>query len=75
MENIKSVAGSQPAPSFLESMAGMFGKGYPDGVSTELVTKAMTDWKHYWMFPAGMALVVAVIFAIAFRDHSADAKD
>jgi nucleoside transporter len=75
MENIKSATGSQPAPSFLESMAGMFGKGYPDGVSTELVTKAMTDWKHYWMFPAGMALVVAVIFAIAFRDHSADAKD
>jgi len=25
--------------------------------------------------PAGIALAVAVIFAIAFRDHSADRKD
>jgi nucleoside transporter len=75
MDNIKNAAGNQPAPSFIDSMAGMFGKGYPNGVNTELVTKAMLDWKAYWLFPAGMALVIAIIFALAFRDHSADAKD
>jgi nucleoside transporter len=69
MENITASAGSQPAPSFLQSMAGMFGKGYPDGVNPELVTKAMTDWKHFWLFPAGMAAVIAVIFLLFFRDH------
>ena len=68
MENIKASAGSQPAPSFLESMAGMFGKGYPEGVNPELVAKAMTDWKHYWLFPAGMAAVIAVIFLLFFHD-------
>jgi nucleoside transporter len=68
MENIKATAGSQPAPSFLESMAGMFGKGYPEGVNPELVTQAMTEWKYYWLFPAGMAAVIAVIFLLFFRD-------
>ena len=46
----------------------MFGKGYPEGVNQELVTKAMTDWKHYWLFPAGMAAVIALIFLLLFRD-------
>ena len=69
MDAIKTSAGSQPAPSFLESMAGMFGKGYPQGVNPELITKAMTDWKYYWLFPAGMAAVIAVIFLLFFRDH------
>ncbi len=69
MENITTTAGSQPAPSFLQSMAGMFGKGYPDGVNPELVAKAMTDWKHFWLFPAGMAAVIALIFLLFFRDN------
>ncbi len=69
MENIKATAGNQPAPSFLEAMAGMFGKGYPEGVNPELVTKAMTDWKHFWLFPAGMAAVIALIFLLFFHDN------
>lgn len=69
MENINRSAGSQAAPSFLESMAGMFGKGYPQGVSPELVTRAMTDWKNYWLFPAGMAAAIAVVFLLFFRDN------
>ena len=75
MENITAAAGSQPAPGFLQSLLGMFGKGYPDGVSAELISKAMTDWKHFWLFPAGMAAVILAVFAIFFRDHSADAKE
>jgi hypothetical protein len=75
MENIKTTAGSQPDPSFLESMAGMFGKGYPEGVNPELVTKAMTEWKYYWLFPAGMAAVIMVIFLLFFRDNIKPAED
>ncbi|MCP5534081.1 MAG: nucleoside permease [Akkermansiaceae bacterium] len=75
MENIKTAAGEETAPSFLQGMAGMFGKGYPEGVDPEIVSKAMIDWKQYWLFPAGMAFVILVIFAIAFRDHSADSKE
>lgn len=68
MEAIKTHGGSQPAPSFVQSMAGMFGKVYPEGVNPELITQAMTDWKFYWLFPAGMAAVIAVIFLLFFRD-------
>jgi nucleoside transporter len=68
MENIKTAAGTKPDPTFLESMAGMFGKGYPEGVDMALVTKAMTEWKHFWLFPAGMATVIAVIFLLFFHD-------
>jgi nucleoside transporter len=74
MENIKATTSGQPAPTFLESMAGMFGKGYPEGVNPELVTKAMIDWKHYWLFPAGMAAVIALIFLLLFRDNTKSAE-
>jgi len=75
MENIAAAAGEQPAPSFLQSILGMFGKGYADGVDPELLTKAMADWKNYWLFPAGMAAVILVIFFVCFHDKSADATE
>ncbi|MEO5913147.1 MAG: MFS transporter [Luteolibacter sp.] len=31
--------------------------------------------KAFWLMPAGIALIVAVIFAVSFRDHSADSKN
>ncbi len=58
--------------SFIDSLLGMFGKGYPEGVSSDLIGNAMSGWKAYWMFPAGMAFVIAVIFFVAFWDKSAD---
>ena len=67
MENIKT-ATEKTDKSFLDSLLGMFGQGYPEGVNQELVTTAMTDWKHYWLFPAGMAAVILVVFAIFFWD-------
>ncbi len=72
MENLAAAAGDQPEPGVIESLLGMFGKGYPEGVDPELVTKAMIDWKNYWFFPAGMAAVILVIFVIFFHDKSVD---
>jgi hypothetical protein len=46
----------------------MFGKGYPEGVNQDLLTAAMSGWKSYWMFPAGMAAVITIIFFLAFWD-------
>lgn len=68
MENVKAAAGDQAAPSFFETLCGMFGKGFPDGVDANLLSAAMTDWENYWMFPAGMAAVIFVIFALTFWD-------
>ena len=75
MNQINGLTAGQPTPSFFESLAGMFGKGYPAGTDPALVSKAMMDWKNYWMFPAGMAATIAVIFLIAFWDKSADGVD
>ena len=71
MESIKEKSGETEV-SFIDSLLGMFGKGYPDGVSSDLIGKAMSGWKGYWMFPAGMAFVIAVVFFVAFWDKSAD---
>ncbi|MEM9347706.1 MAG: MFS transporter [Planctomycetota bacterium] len=68
IDNITAAKGEAPAPSFFETMTGMFGKGYPEGVDVSLVEKAMADWQNYWYFPAGMAAVIMVIFAVAFWD-------
>lgn len=72
MENIATAQGEQPEPTVLESFTGMFGKGYPEGVDPELVNKAMIDWKNFWFFPAGMALVILVVFILFFHDRPAD---
>jgi hypothetical protein len=65
-ESIKLLNEGKVELSFFEKMMGMFGKGYPEGVDPALVTKAMSDWKSYWMFPAMMATAVSVIFLLAF---------
>lgn len=67
MENLKE-ASTETETSFLESLFGMFGKGYPEGVDADLITKAMADWKNYWLFPAGMAAVIFILFALLFWD-------
>ncbi len=68
IDHITQLKGDQPAPSFFDSLLGMFGKGYPEGINMDIVASAMADWKNYWLFPAGMAAVIMVIFAIAFWD-------
>lgn len=74
IEQIKTLSGTA-TPSFFESLGGMFGKAYPAGIDSALVSKVLTDWKNYWIFPAGMAAVIAVVFFIGFWDKSADGED
>jgi nucleoside transporter len=68
VEAIKEANAGAEAPSFIDQMLGMFGKGYPEGIDPALISSTMTEWKNYWMFPAGMALVILVIFTVAFWD-------
>ncbi len=75
MDGIKVLNEGKATPSFFESLTGMFGKGFPDGLDAALVTAAGADWKSYWLFPAGMAAVISVIFFLAFWDKSADGGD
>ncbi len=63
--------------SFGQQFAKMFAVKIPDGVDPSLVSTAADLWKSYWMLPAGMAAVIAVIFLIFFHDKpgAADAGD
>ena len=59
----------------LQQLAGMFGKGYPEGIDAGLIATNMGEWKLYWLFPMVLAAAIAVIFFIAFWDRSADGPD
>lgn len=66
-----------PAKSTMESLGGMFGKGYPEGLDTSLIEPSMTQWKNYWVFPMILAIAILIIFAVSFWDKvdPADEKE
>lgn len=61
--------------SFGEQLGQMFAVNMPAGVSGELLEKTALLWKSYWMFPALMALVIGVVFALAFWDKSEGSEE
>jgi hypothetical protein len=50
----------------------MFSVNMPESVDAGLISQSAQLWKQYWLFPAGMAAVIAVIFFVAFWDKSAE---
>jgi nucleoside transporter len=52
---------------FWESFSKMFLTEKPQATGA-VVSDAMSNWKVFWMFPCLMALVVTVVFAVAFWD-------
>jgi hypothetical protein len=63
-----STARGDADPGFLEQLGQMFSVKMPEGVDGTLLSGTMAQWKSFWMFPAIMAAVVAVIFFLAFWD-------
>ncbi len=61
--------------TFGQKLAQMFSIDLPDGVDTGLLTKAMEQWKAFWMFPAIMAAVIAVLFFATFWDKTQVGND
>jgi nucleoside transporter len=55
-------------PTFGEKLAQMFSVRLPE-VDPELLNTTMAQWKSYWMLPAGMAAVIAVVFFLGFWDR------
>ena len=54
--------------SFGQQISRMFSVGMPEGVDLSLLSDTMAQWKEFWVFPALMAGVIAVLFFIAFWD-------
>ncbi|MCB1085691.1 MAG: MFS transporter [Verrucomicrobiae bacterium] len=60
----------EEALTFGQSLAKMFSVNMPVSVDAGLISEAMNQWKVYWMFPALMAGVIAIIFFAAFWDNT-----
>lgn len=75
--------------SFLQQLGQMFSVSMPAGVDElvntdpskvkaaeeSLLSVTMSQWKSYWVLPAGMAGAIALLFFIAFRDKSVEEKE
>ena len=72
-EAIKAAAPTEQL-SFGKQLGQMFSVGLPE-VDAKLLETATAQWKTFWIFPAAMAAVIAVIFFIAFWGKSADGGD
>ena len=56
--------------SFGQQLAQMFAVNIPGSVDGGLLETTSGLWKSYWLFPALMALVIGVVFFLAFWDKS-----
>lgn len=63
-------ARSEASLSFGQQLAQMFAVEMPQAVSGEVIANSAQAWKSYWMFPAIMATVIAVIFFLVFWDRT-----
>ncbi|MCH2114125.1 MAG: MFS transporter [Pirellulales bacterium] len=54
--------------TFGESLGRMFSVARPDQLDPALVRETMTEWKSFWLLPAGMAATVLVIFLATFHE-------
>ena len=56
--------------SFGEKMAKLFSVDLPASIDEALLGTAMEQWKSFWLFPALLATIIAVIFFVAFWDKT-----
>jgi nucleoside transporter len=56
--------------SFGEKMAKLFSVDLPASIDEALLGTAMEQWKAFWLFPALLATIIAVIFFVAFWDKT-----
>lgn len=72
---ISEANADEPAKTFVDSLAGMFGKGYPEGVDPALIETNMTQWKDYWSFPMLLAVAVLILFGALFWDKGTETEE
>jgi nucleoside transporter len=72
----EAITAASPAQelTFGQQLSQMFSVGLPK-VDPQVLGAAADQWKAFWLFPAGMAAVVAVIFFVGFWDRSADGEN
>ena len=73
----EAIAAARPVQdlSFIDKLKQMFSVDIPSAVDPNLISDTMLQWKTFWMLPAIMAAVIAVVFFLGFWDKSADTVD
>ena len=68
LDAIKIVNEGAPTRNTLEQLASMFGREYPESISSEVITTNMNQWSNFWYFPMILAAAITIIFALTFWD-------
>jgi nucleoside transporter len=68
-EALKIARGEGEAVGFFETFTKMFTRSLPDSLDSALLERTMGEWHNFWMFPAIMAGIVMVVFALTFWDR------
>ncbi len=69
-EALKLASDQRPKQGFFETFTTMFTREHPAGLDTSSLAGTMELWKEFWLFPAGLAAVVFVLFALLFWDRT-----
>ena len=74
MTNEQALAGAiasarnQDDLGFFDKLMSMFSVSMPESIDPALLGDTMSQWKEFWLLPAGMAAVITVVFFLAFWD-------
>ncbi len=74
-EALLAARGESPPLGFFQTFTKMFSRSLPEGLDPELLATTMQQWKNFWLFPAILAAVVLVLFAVAFWDRTLPKPD
>ena len=75
VEALKAARGEGETVDFFATFTKMFSRALPEQLDPALLATTMGEWKNYWFFPAIMAGVVMVVFAVAFWDRTKSDDD
>ncbi|MDA0659457.1 MAG: MFS transporter [Planctomycetota bacterium] len=70
VEALTVARGETPKLGFLESFGQMFSRSLPPGLDERLLAQTMSEWQNFWVFPAILAAIVMLVFAVAFWDRA-----
>jgi len=69
-DEINKAAGQSETVSFAESLGQMFSVSLPEGLDPAQLSETMSQWKEFWLLPAGMAGAILVAFAVLFYEKT-----
>ena len=66
----KAIDAARPESTltFAQSLGRMVSVSLPEGIDPQLLASTMTQWKQFWLLPAGMAAAILVAFFLLFHE-------